>query len=330
MSKLSLLALFARRSERAGAAPDDQQEVVQLASSSERPWLVRFSSQAAGAARALIWGVSLFVVVVSLLSSLSRSSPIDFASSVRSISPETSMDLDAIPEEDLSTHQMGATESQSSGPAANASETVAQPFGEASAPAFRVLLAAWSNTTSGWVAALDQETSSYTEGDFVPFLLRIDDAEPGTTYDLELTYRCLVSERHAFDFVSSLKADQQDPMLTAPGPGRTTPDSSLIVPDDASIEFDGSDGATIAAWGATFRAASEPEPQTDCTDAKTINISIVAQDSTIMLVWTGHLASSEDWGEGNGASAEIAFNLDVSVDGAAKQILTLLPGSVAE
>ena len=137
MSKLSLLALIARRSERAGAAPDDQQEVVQQASSSERPWLVRFSSQAAGAARALIWGVSLFVVVVSLLSSLSRSSPIDFASSVRSISPEASMDLDAIPDEDLSTHHMGATESQSSGPAANASETVGQPFGEASAPAFR-------------------------------------------------------------------------------------------------------------------------------------------------------------------------------------------------
>lgn len=198
-------------------------------------------------------------------------------------------------------------------------------------PSVPALLSVWSNTTSSWVAtALDQETSSYGEGDFVPFLLKIDDVEPGTTYDLELTYRCLVADRHAFDFVAGLAPGDDDPLLTAPGPGRATPDSTLIVPDDASIDVDDSAGDTILAWGATFSAASRPEPQTQCSDTKTINVSIVAQDSTVMLVWTGHLASSEDWGAGNGSSSAPLIEMEVVIDGEVEQAVTLLPGSVAQ
>ena len=196
-------------------------------------------------------------------------------------------------------------------------------------PSVLALLAVWSNTTSDWVAtALDQETSSYREGDFVPFLLRIDDAERGTTYDIELTYDCLVAGHHAFDFIAGLTPDEKDPLLTAPGPGRTTPDSSLIVPDDASIAFDDSTGATVLAYGATFSAASGPEPETECSDAKTLSLSVVAQDNTIMLIWTGHLASSEDWGEGSGASDATPFRIAVQINGEVQQIVTLLPGSV--
>ena len=195
-------------------------------------------------------------------------------------------------------------------------------------PSVLALLLGWSNTPLEWVLTV-RETSSYREGDLVPFLLRIDEAEPGTTYDLALTYRCLAADRHAFDFVAGLTPGENAPLLTAPGPGRTTPDSALIVPDDPSIDFDDSAGATFLAWGATFSAASRPEPQTECSDTKTINISVVAQDSTVMLVWTGHLASSEDWGTGNGASSASPFSMEVLIDNEVKQIVTLLPGSVA-
>lgn len=203
--------------------------------------------------------------------------------------------------------------------------------GEARTPSSNVLFAAWSDTTSGWIAAaLDAETSNYAEGDAVPFVLRIDDAQPGTTYDLELTYRCLVADRHAFDFIAGLNAEESEPLLTAPGPGRRTPDSTLIVPDDASITFDDSEGAALLAWGAVFSAASGLDPETECTDAKTIVASLVARDSTIVVGWAAHLASEDDWGTANGASSIFAFNFEVRVDGTTKQTVTLLPGAVTD
>lgn len=105
-----LLVLIARRSKRAPAVPLDQQEVAQQASSPLRSWLVKTSSQASSVARVLIWGVSLLVIVVSLLNSHSRSSPGEFASRVQSSSFETSMNLDAISDPDGSIQQMDAAD----------------------------------------------------------------------------------------------------------------------------------------------------------------------------------------------------------------------------
>ena len=194
---------------------------------------------------------------------------------------------------------------------------------------FRAQLRAWSDATSEWVlTALDQGTSNYREGDLVPILLRIEEATPGDTYDLQIKYDCASGERHAFDFLSGIATDDKDPLMTAPGPERISPDSALMVPDDASLEVDDATGGTFLAWGATFSAASEPQPETACSDEKSIAVSLIAQADTVMLIWAGHLASSADWGPDGGAASAGPFRVEVVIDDVAKESVTLLPGSV--
>lgn len=195
---------------------------------------------------------------------------------------------------------------------------------------FDAQLAAWSDITSEWTTMnLDQKTSGYRAGDFVPFLLRIDDAKPGTTYDLQLTYECSASGKPAIDFLSGVALDQTAPLLTSPGPGSVAPDSALGQLDDSSINFDTQQQAWFLAWGAGFSRAEGPSPQTECTGAKTISTSLVAQDETVILIWAGHLASAADWGQGSDAASATPFSITAEINGWSQQSLTMLPGAVA-
>lgn len=242
--------------------------------------------------------------------------------------PSTSPTVTATPTDTVtSTPQPTAVATPTPSPTMTIEPTIA-PTATPALP-FRAQLRAWSNATSEWaLTALDQGTSDYREGDLVPILLRIEETTPGDTYDLQIKYDCASGERHAFDFLAGIAIDDTDPLLAAPGPGRITPDSALIVPDDASLEIDDSTGGTFLAWGATFSAASEPQPQTACSDEKSIAVSLIAQADTVMLIWAGHLASSADWGPDAGAASAGPFRVEVLIDGVAKQSVTLLPGSV--
>lgn len=195
---------------------------------------------------------------------------------------------------------------------------------------FDAQLAAWSDIKSEWLTtALDQETSGYRAGEFVPFLLRIDDAKPGTTYDLQITYECFASGKPAIDFIAGIELDHAALLQTSLGPGSVTPDSVLSQLDDSSLNFDDQHG-WFWAWGAAFSRAAGPLPQTECESTKTLSISILAQDETVILVWAGHLASPADWGEGNDAASAAPFSIVVEIDGWSLHSLTMVPGSVAE
>jgi hypothetical protein len=164
----------------------------------------------------------------------------------------------------------------------------------------------------------------------VPVLLRIENVIPGDTYDVRITYDCVSGGSQAFDFLAGIASDDTKPLMTAPGPERVTPDSALLVPDDASIDIDYGPGSVFRAWGATFSAVGGPIPQTPCTDRKAIDLSIIAQTDTVILAWAGHLASSADWGAANGAGDSTPFSVSVEIDGAIELELTLLPGSVSQ
>lgn len=196
-------------------------------------------------------------------------------------------------------------------------------------PTYDAILSSWSPTESIWITpAHNSSTSNYSEGDFVPFLLQIDDVVAGTTYDVAITYDCLSSESHAFDFLGGITNSETQPLLTAPGPGSTVPDSALAAPDDPSLLFDDNHGTSFRAWGAVFSAASSPTPLSDCTGAKTVNLSLLAQATTLRLVWTGHLASSADWGAGAGAASAAPFELEIDVRGEVQHSFTMVAGSI--
>lgn len=156
----------------------------------------------------------------------------------------------------------------------------------------------------------DLDTPDYSEGEAIPFLLRIEDAEPGTTYILGISYDCASDGVAAYDFVVSYDRDVgTEPALAKEGPGRTTPDATLVIPDDPSIEFDDEDQGELERlfqlWGGTF--ASEPigpVPDLTCGFDKLMMLDITAHAETLFLLWGGHLACAGDWGEGLGASSQ--------------------------
>jgi hypothetical protein len=175
---------------------------------------------------------------------------------------------------------------------------------------------------------LDQNTSGHRAGQFLPFLLQIDDATPGTNYDLQLTYDCLASGKPAIDFVAGIELDHAALLHASPGPGGVSPHSVLSQLDDVSLDIDIQHGWFLA-WGAAFSRVEGPLPQTECKGTKTVNLSLLAQESTMILIWAGHLASSADWGEGNGAASATPFSVAVEINGWSSHSLTVLPGSVS-
>lgn len=197
-------------------------------------------------------------------------------------------------------------------------------------PAYSIELSAWSDVTSSWTASsLDDETSAYEEGDSVPILLLIERARPGDTYDVQIRYDCMANGEPAFDYLSGAEQAGEAPLLTPPGPGRAIPDSSLTMPDDPSIDFDGASTGSMQVWGAVFSDAGYPTPDTECTRSKTMDLSLLARDDTVTLVWTAHLASEEDWGAGSGASAAAPFSLRVQVNGEVAAVITVEAGALS-
>jgi hypothetical protein len=196
-------------------------------------------------------------------------------------------------------------------------------------PSYDVEFAAWSRTESQWLTpSHNDSTSDYEEGEAVPFILRIDNAEPGETYSIAIEYDCLAAGNHAFDYLGGAEDAGAEPLLADPGPGGAVHDSSLVVPDDTSIDFDDPNGGSLKAWGGVFSSARAPDPQTPCTGAKTVNLSLLAQGRTVILVWTGHLASPSDWGNGRGAGDATPFGITVVVDDVIERTFTMLAGSV--
>lgn len=196
-------------------------------------------------------------------------------------------------------------------------------------PRYTAELAAWSEAESAWVTPLhNSSTSGYAEGEFVPFLVSIDHAEAGTSYQVRIKYDCRANGSPAFDFIGADPLASDQPLVTEPGPGSTLPTSMINIREDTSIPFDDARGGSLRAWGAVFSAADGPSPQTDCTGSKTVNVSLLAQDSTLTLVWTAHLASRKDWGGDDGSASAAPFSITVEVNGEVERTFTMAPGSI--
>lgn len=199
-------------------------------------------------------------------------------------------------------------------------------------PRFR--LAVWADARRRWqFGDLEAEASDYREGQAIPFLLRIDDVSPGGVYGISLRYDCRADGAAAFDFLTGYERDVgSEPALAVEG----LADATIPVPDDPAIGFDDEDreeGRLFRLWGASFDSAlTGPAPDAPCSKDKLIGITIRVRAPTVYLLWGGHLGSSADWGQGQGAASQDSpFEMEVRVRGVApeSQKLEIAPGAVS-
>jgi hypothetical protein len=194
-------------------------------------------------------------------------------------------------------------------------------------------LFAWSREQSRWIAdRLDDDPASYREGEMVPFLVLFEGAVDDATYEITIRYQCGTDERASFDYLSQVAEADAASFVTAPGPGRTRPDATIPIPDDPSIAFDDDVDGRFQLWGGSFEDVPEgPRPSSKCTDTKEFQMSVTAQNPAVFLIMGAHLAATEDWGEGRGASSqEAALFSEVSVDGGAPVRVEIAPDVVAQ
>ena len=206
----------------------------------------------------------------------------------------------------------------------------------AGSPRFRV--AVWADGPGQWqFGDLHAAASGYREGQAIPFLLRIDDVSLGGVYRISLRYDCGADGSGAFDFLTGYGRDARSELaLAEEGPGLAIPDATVPVPDDPAIGIDDSDregDRLFRLWGASFDSElNGPAPDARCRKDKLVGLTVRVYAPTVYLLWGGHLASSADWGEGQGAaSGDSPFQMKVGVPGVAPESLRLEidPGAVS-
>ncbi len=189
----------------------------------------------------------------------------------------------------------------------------------------------WSRQRQRWLLSdLNQETPGYREGERVAFMLRIDDVTSRTVYQVELRYECRTAQGAAFDYLTGVSDADISATKTEPGPGREREDASIPVPDDPTINFDGSDRRFLV-WGGSFQETPEgPLPPSSCEGEKRFRMNLMALDDTLFMIWAGHLARSSDWGESQGAAGQqSAIHVEASVNDSDPHRLGIGPAVIA-
>lgn len=239
-------------------------------------------------ARGSLWAVSILVIALYLLNSFAQSGPRTVAPSVQSLAD------DPAPAPAISVHLLKTRPPDSMS-------------------AVRYALAHYADTPGSWrFSDLSIQNSGYYQGEHVPFMLRIENAVPGSTYTFAIRYHCAHSGGNGYDFLSSYDRDRGvAPAHHRDGPGTVFPDTTLAIPDDPSIPFDnGDDDRIFELWGGSFASsAAGPSPDGLCLPErgqkadKTYTVALTAQGETVYLLWSGHLQSSPDAGIGREAGS---------------------------
>jgi hypothetical protein len=184
----------------------------------------------------------------------------------------------------------------------------------------------WDRQDQQWLDSDDvNDLPGYAEGEVVPFMLQLLGTEEGSVYRVVIEYQCRTASGAAFDYLASI-SDETDSAahMTAPGPVRRE-DASIPMPDDPSIASD--QPGRVRTWDASFESVAEgPTPAEPCQSTKRVAVSLLAQGPNPFLMWGGHLASANDWGQGQGAAGQSApIYLTVSINGSeAKELRVAL------
>jgi uncharacterized repeat protein (TIGR01451 family) len=151
---------------------------------------------------------------------------------------------------------------------------------------------------------LGETNSHYREDDSVPFRAIVTGLTNGT-HTLVIQWDTLQqSTHHAYDYITSYNRTETnaDPVhdLTGMTAGNCFPiptDPTLSFPIAGAVQKPG----CISIWNGTITGATYGT--SDASGVRSITVTFTSTADTAVLAWGGHIASQEDWGLGNSASA---------------------------
>ena len=209
--------------------------------------------------RGSIWALSVFVIVVSVLTSLSRPGPTQVTTSAQSLSD----DLTPIPAQAVSGVLVEAEPQDPS-------------------QAVQYTLAYCADALGTWLPVGQYpEGSPDVEDESVQFMVRIENAVPGGTYTFDVRHDC------AHEPLESNDGGGARPEFYIEGPDSSIADAVLA-----------EDGGTFKLWGGSFASANVspadvnlclPEEVDDGTEAYAV--ALAARSETLYVIWDVRLAS---------------------------------------
>ncbi len=167
-------------------------------------------------------------------------------------------------------------------------------------------------TGSNWQNGnLNDGNSQYREGDSVPFRAKFSSASTVVPTTITIGYDSIEGGVHAYDYLTSWdRTETGDPCDGVSGCGgspstfpipvdaRVTagPDGSLLATADNIVQSAGSFklyGGTIT--GVSAYTQSNADPNTTGTNETSVTVTFLANTSTPVLAWGGHIATRFNW-----------------------------------
>ncbi len=217
--------------------------------------------------RGSIWALSIFVIVVSALTSISRPGPTQVTTSAQSLS----YDVPPIPTQ-----------------AVPGVLVEAQP--QDPSQAVQYTIAYWADAFGAWLpVSLYPEDSPDDEDKTVPFMLRMEDVVPGGTQAFNVRHDCAYGD--SYELLASYDgAGNTTRTLYEEGPGSSIPDA-LLATEDGNFKL----------WGGSFASAEAVPsagdlclPQRSQKLDEAYAIAITVRSETVYMLWEGRLAPSKD------------------------------------
>ena len=171
---------------------------------------------------------------------------------------------------------------------------------------------------SAWVNGnLNENKAHWLEGDSVAYRLKMQNLITGSfAHTVTIEWDTTKSGKHALDYLTSFDRTETpaDPCSVVSGCSLAGPKSTFAIPVDANvtngqngIPGGGDDITQIAGDFTLFNGtitgvSSYTLSGTYAGDSSTtITISFTASVSDPVLAWAGHIATRQDWGQGNSA-----------------------------
>jgi hypothetical protein len=179
------------------------------------------------------------------------------------------------------------------------------------APLFR--LAAWDGER--WQFEEELQGATYSEGEAVPFLLRIDRASRGAAYSVTIGFHC-----EAFALLTSYDRDHgRQPALAPGGPESAAADTILSLRQNPGTG-DGETGS-LSLWGGSFTGIDGALPSSPCAGEESVSIGLAPAADTLHLMWAAEVSLGA-------AERDAPLRLTLQVVGAEDLSIEIDPDSV--
>ena len=162
--------------------------------------------------------------------------------------------------------------------------------------------------SEGWISGnANQTKAAYAEGQFLPYRVVITGLTPEAEYTYSFSWDTLKKSKHALDYIGSFDATVTGADLCQGlGAGCPTDVDVIDIPTDTVVTTQGVtplDG-DMTALGAEFLGIGPygVEPGDPPAEVQSLAVQFKALGETVILGWSGHIASPSDWEDGNTAA----------------------------